>query len=154
MLLIKVIFFRSYEFLMSVGRCVVKSYCSDCPYFGGGFLGEGVNDSICVKIPDMAPKKIAAIWSRLEHKECVSWSTGNVLLGTQGMSCLEHKECLAWNTRSVLLGTQGLSCLERRPCAAWHTNTWCQKLSGAQFHAQEQNRHGHIEKFEFELDFT
>ena len=32
-------------------------------------------------------------------------STGDVLLGTQGMSCLEHDECPAWNTRNCLLYT-------------------------------------------------
>ena len=52
----KVRFWRSYEFLIRVGRCVVKSYCPDCPYFGGDFLGEGVNDSICVEILDLAAK--------------------------------------------------------------------------------------------------
>ena len=38
----KVRFWRSYEFLIRVGRCVVKSYCPNCPYFWGDFLGEGV----------------------------------------------------------------------------------------------------------------
>ena len=78
----------------------------------------------------------------LEHRKCLAWNTGNVLLGTQGMSCAEHKECLAWNTGSVLFGTQGMSCLQHRACPVWHTKTRCQKLSGAQFHAQEENRHG------------
>ena len=44
------------------GRCVVKSYCPNCPYFWGDFLGEGVNDSICVKILDLAPKVTSTIW--------------------------------------------------------------------------------------------
>ena len=38
----KVAFWRSYEFLIPDGRCVVKSYCPNCPYFWGDFLGEGV----------------------------------------------------------------------------------------------------------------
>ena len=38
----KVAFWRSYEFLIRVGRCVVKSYCPNCPYFWGDILGEGV----------------------------------------------------------------------------------------------------------------
>ena len=54
----KVRFWRSYEFLIPVGRCVVKSYCRDCPYFWGNFLGERVNDSICVEILDLPPKKL------------------------------------------------------------------------------------------------
>ena len=45
----KVRFWRGYEFLIRVGRCVVKSHCPNCPYFWGDFLGEGVNDSICVE---------------------------------------------------------------------------------------------------------
>ena len=56
--LIKVIFWRTHEFLIPVGRCVVKSYCPDWPYFWGGFLGEGANASICVEILDLAPKKL------------------------------------------------------------------------------------------------
>ena len=82
--------------------------------------------------------------SCLEHTKCLAWNTGNVLFGSQGMSCVERKECLAWNTGSVLLGTQGISCLKHRACPALHTKTRCQKLSGAQFHAQEQNRHGQV----------
>ena len=38
----KVAFWRSYEFLIRVGRCALKSYCPNCPYFWGDFLGEGV----------------------------------------------------------------------------------------------------------------
>ena len=79
-----------------------------------------------------------------EHKDCLAWNTVNVLRGTHEMSYLEHRECLAWNTGNGLLGTQGMSCLEHRACPAWHIKTRCQKLSGAQFHAQEQNRHGHL----------
>ena len=54
----KVRFWRGYEFLIRVGRCVVKSYCLDWPYVWGGFLGERVNDLICVKILDLAQKKL------------------------------------------------------------------------------------------------
>ena len=35
-------FWRSSDFFIRVGRCVVKSYCPNCPYFWGDFLGEGV----------------------------------------------------------------------------------------------------------------
>ena len=45
-------------------------------------------------------------------------STGDVLLGTQEMSCLEQKECPAWNSRTVLLGTHGMSCLDSKECLA------------------------------------
>ena len=80
----------------------------------------------------------------LEHTKCLAWNTGNVLLGTQGMSCLERKECLAWNIGSVLRGTQGMFCLEHRACPAWHTKKRCRNLSGAQFHAKDQSRHGQV----------
>ena len=53
----KVSFWRSYEFLIRVGRCVVKSYCPNYPYFWGDFLGEGANDSICIEILHLAPKR-------------------------------------------------------------------------------------------------
>ena len=58
----KVAFWRSYEFLIRVGRCVVKSYCLNCPYFWGDFLGEGVKDPICVENLDLAPKMTLTIW--------------------------------------------------------------------------------------------
>ena len=58
----KVAFWRSYEFLIRVGRCVVKSYYPNYPYFRGDFLGEGVNDSICVENLDLAPKMASTIW--------------------------------------------------------------------------------------------
>ena len=44
------------------GRSVVKSYCPKWIYFGGEFLGEGVNDSICVETLDLAPKTTSTIW--------------------------------------------------------------------------------------------
>ena len=53
---------RSYDFLIRVGRCVVKSYCPNCPYFWGDFLGEGVKDSICVFDLDLGPKMTSTIW--------------------------------------------------------------------------------------------
>ena len=56
-------FWRSYEFLSVIGRCVVKSYCPNCPYFWGDFLGKEVNDSICDEILDLAPKATSTIWS-------------------------------------------------------------------------------------------
>ena len=46
---------------------------------------------------------------------------GNVLLGTQGISCLEHRGCPTGNSGNVLLGTQGMSCLENKECLAWST---------------------------------
>ena len=52
----KMRFWRSYEFRIRVGRCVVKSDCPKFPYFWGDFLGEGINDSICVENLDLAPK--------------------------------------------------------------------------------------------------
>ena len=58
----KIAFWRSYEFLIRVGRCVVKSYCPKCPYFWGDFLVEGVKDSICVFDLDLAPKMTSTIW--------------------------------------------------------------------------------------------
>ena len=58
----KMTFWRSYDFLIRVGRCVVKSYCPKCPYFGGDFLVEGVKDSICVFDLDLAPKMTSTIW--------------------------------------------------------------------------------------------
>ena len=50
----KLEFWRSYDFLIRVGRCVVPSHCPKCPYFWGDFLGGGVNDSICVENVDLA----------------------------------------------------------------------------------------------------
>ena len=58
----KVAFCRSYEFLIRVGRRVVKSYCPNCPYFWEDFLGEGVNGSICVEKLGLAPKMTSTIW--------------------------------------------------------------------------------------------
>ena len=58
----KVRFWRSYDFFIPVGRCVVKSYCPNCPYFWGDFLGGGVNDSICVFNLDLGPKMTSTIW--------------------------------------------------------------------------------------------
>ena len=68
----KVAFWRSYEFLIRVGRCVVKSHCPNCPYFWGDFLGGGVNDSICVEILDLAPKMTYTIWccDVMTKREC------------------------------------------------------------------------------------
>ena len=59
--------------------------------------------------------------SCVEHKECPAWNTRDVLLGTEEMSCLEHRRCPAWNTRDVLLGTQEMSCLQHKKCPAWNT---------------------------------
>ena len=59
----KVRFWRSYEFLIRVGRRVFQSYCPKCPYFWGDFLGEGVNKSICVSDLDLAPKMTSTISS-------------------------------------------------------------------------------------------
>ena len=58
----KVRFWRSYEILIRVGRCVVKSYCPKWPYFCGDFLVEGVKDSICVLDLDLAPKMTSTMW--------------------------------------------------------------------------------------------
>ena len=62
----KVTFWMSYEFLIRVGRCVVKSYCPNSLYFWGDFLGEGVNDSICVENLNLAPRMTSTIW-------CCDW---------------------------------------------------------------------------------
>ena len=59
----KMRFWRSYEFLSVIGTSVVKSYCPNCLYFWGDFLGEGVNDSICVENLDLAPKMTSTMWS-------------------------------------------------------------------------------------------
>ena len=58
----KVRFWRSYEFQYVIGTFVVKSYCPKWVYFWGDFLGEGVNDSICVENLDLAPKMTSTIW--------------------------------------------------------------------------------------------
>ena len=58
----KVRFWRSYEFLSMTGTFLAKSYCPNCPYFWGDFLGEGVNDSICVENLDLEPKMKSNIW--------------------------------------------------------------------------------------------
>ena len=58
----KVRFWRSHEFPSVIGTSVVKSYCPNCLYFWGDFLGEGVNDSICVENLDLAPKMTSTIW--------------------------------------------------------------------------------------------
>ena len=57
----KVRFWRSCEFPSVIGTSVVKSYCPNCLYFWGDFLGEGVNDSICVENLDLAPKMTSTI---------------------------------------------------------------------------------------------
>ena len=53
------------------------------------------------------------------------WSTRNVVLRTQGMSCLEYTECLAskqgmscFDIRNVLLRTQEMSCFKHEECPA------------------------------------
>ena len=46
---------------------------------------------------------------------------GDVVLGTQEMSCVEHRRCPAWNIGDVLLGMLGaqeLSCAEHKTCPA------------------------------------
>ena len=58
----KLVFWRSYEFLSVSGRSVVKSYCPNCLYFWGDFLGEGVKDSIRVGNLDLGPKMTSTIW--------------------------------------------------------------------------------------------
>ena len=70
----KVTFWRSYEFLIRVGRCVVKRDCPIFPYFWGDFLGEGVNNSICVLDLDLTPKMTSTFWTKndfdhLDHLE-------------------------------------------------------------------------------------
>ena len=57
----KMTFWRIYDFLIRVGRCVVKNYCPKCPYFWGDFLVEGVKDSICVFDLDLASKMPSTI---------------------------------------------------------------------------------------------
>ena len=57
----KVRFWRSHEFPSVIGTSVVKSDCPNCLYFWGDFLGEGVNDSICVETLDLAPKMTSTI---------------------------------------------------------------------------------------------
>ena len=58
----KIRFWRSYDFFSRVGTCIVKSYCPKCPYFWGDFLGEVVNDAICVENLDLEPKMTSTIW--------------------------------------------------------------------------------------------
>ena len=57
----------------------------------------------------------------MEYKKYPVWKTGNVLLGTQRMSCLEHKECSAPNTRNDLLQTRGTFCFEHKECPSSNT---------------------------------
>ena len=57
----KVAFWRSYEFLIRVGRCVVKSYCPNCPYFWGDFLGEGVKEAVCSFEMVLGPKMTSTL---------------------------------------------------------------------------------------------
>ena len=57
----KVRFWRSYEFLIRVGRCVVKSYCPNCPYFWGDFLGEGVKEAVCSFEMVLGPKMTSTL---------------------------------------------------------------------------------------------
>ncbi len=40
------------------------------------------------------------------HRRCPAWNTGDVLRGTQEMSCVEHRICPAWKIGDVLPGTQ------------------------------------------------
>ena len=55
-------FWRINEFLSVIGTFVVKSYC----LFWGDFIREGANDSICVKILDLARKLTLTI-------RCCDW---------------------------------------------------------------------------------
>ena len=71
--------------------------------------------------------------SCLEHRRCPAWNTRDVLLGTQEMSCLQHKKCPAWNTRDVLLGTHEMSCLEHKKCPAWNTRNVLLRTQGMSF---------------------
>ena len=57
----KLAFWRSQTLLSVTGRFLVKSYCPKWVYFWGDFLGEGVNDSICVENLDLAPKMTSTI---------------------------------------------------------------------------------------------
>ena len=81
----KVRLWRGYEFLIRVIRCVLKSYCLNCPYFGGDFLGEGVNDSICVETLDLAPKMTSTIWclhvmTIWQHDDMILWYSDLMIL--------------------------------------------------------------------------
>ena len=46
----------------AMGTFLIKSYCLQFVYFGGDFLVEGANDSICVENLDLAPKMTSTIW--------------------------------------------------------------------------------------------
>ena len=66
-----------------------------------------------------------------------AWTTHNVLLGTQemsclaqGMSCFEHKERSASNTRNVLRGAQGMFCLEHKECSVSDTRNFLFRTLG------------------------
>ena len=69
----KVRFWRSYDFLIRVGRCVGPSHCPKCPYFWGDFLGGGVNDSICVENVDLAWKMTSTIWCLRFGDNMIIW---------------------------------------------------------------------------------
>ena len=69
----KLEFWRSYDFLIRVGRCVVPSHCPKCPYFWGDFLGGGVNDSICVENVDLAWKMTSTIWCLRFGDNMITW---------------------------------------------------------------------------------
>ena len=86
--------------------------------------------------------------SCLEHRRCPAWNTRDVLLGTHEMSCLEHTRCPVWNTRDVLFGTQEMSCVDHRKW--WYDDVMIRydervaEIVWWRFHAKEQNRHGHL----------
>ena len=92
---------RSYEFQIRVGRCIVKSYCSKCPYFWGDFPGEGVNDSICVENLDLAPKMTSTIWCCEEMIWCpndmmVRWYDDMMMIGGYNDRVIWWYDMMMW----------------------------------------------------------
>ena len=71
--------------------------------------------------------------SCLEHKECPASNTRNVLLRTQGMSCFDHKECSVSNTRNFLLGTHGMFCFEHTECPSSNIRNFVRRTQGLSF---------------------
>ena len=71
--------------------------------------------------------------SCLEHKECPASNKRNVLLRTQGMSCFDHKECSVSNTRNFLLGTHGMFCFEHTECPSSNIRNFVRRTQGLSF---------------------
>ena len=71
--------------------------------------------------------------SCLEHKECPASNTRNVLLRTQGMSCFDHKECSVSNTKNFLLGTHGMFCFEHTECPSSNIRNFVRRTQGLSF---------------------